>query len=233
MLAFLAALLVAGVAQAQCRLALVLALDVSSSVNEYEYDLQRRGLALALDAPDVRQAILNGAPGDVALAVYEWSGRFNQKIHLDWSILRNQADIDGAVLALAGMTRSNNEHPTALGHSLAFGSAVMARAPACGRRVIDVSGDGINNHGYGPQTAYRHFPLDGVTVNGLVILGGPAGVLEFYHSQVKRGPAAFVETAHGFIDFQDAMTRKLYREISDVVVGSLRPDRRIPMRPRG
>ena len=218
----MAAVLLAGGAQAQCRLALALALDVSSSVDAVEYDLQRRGLAAALNSADVRHAILRGASGDVALAVYEWSGRTQQKLHLDWLSLRSNADIDRAVVTLAGMTRSHDEFPTALGHGVAYGALLLNRAPACTRRVIDVSGDGRNNHGYGPRTAYRHFPMEGVTVNGLVITGGPEGVLEFYHTQVKYGPSAFVEVANGFDDFEAAMTRKLYREISDLILGEPR-----------
>lgn len=215
----------AGMAQAECRLALALALDVSSSVDRDEYELQRKGLAAALDSADVRHAILRGAPGDVALAVYEWSGRNQQKLHLDWVFLRSSADIDRAVVTLAGMRRSHDEFPTALGHGLAYGALLLERGPDCARRVIDVSGDGRNNHGYGPRTAYRHFPMEGVTVNGLVILGGPAGVLDFYRDQVRYGPAAFVEVANGFTDFEAAMTRKLYREISDLVLGTPRPAR--------
>jgi hypothetical protein len=85
--------------------------------------------------------------------------------------------------------------------------------------VIDVSGDGVNNDGFGPRLAYRHFPLSDVTVNGLVILGHDAEVLEFYRGEVIRGRNAFVETAHGFEDFGNAMTRKLYREINDIMLG--------------
>ena len=227
-----AACFLAGGVQAECRLALALALDVSSSVNQHEYDLQRRGLAAALNSPDVRHAILNGASGDVALAVYEWSGRTQQKLHLDWLHLRSGADIDRAVVTLSAMTRSYDEFPTALGHGVAYGALLLNRAPDCRRRVIDVSGDGMNNHGYGPRTAYRHFPMEGVTVNGLVIMGGPEGVLDYYHTQVKFGSAAFVEVANGFYDFEEAMTRKLYREISDLVVGEPHPALRLA-RPQG
>ncbi len=221
--AILAACLLAGGAQAQCRLALALALDVSSSVDGLEYDLQRKGLAAALNSDDVRHVILNGAPGDVTLAVYEWSGRNQQKLHLDWQRLRSHDDIDRAVAALAGMTRSHDEFPTALGHGVAYGALLLSRVPECGRRVIDISGDGMNNHGYGPRTAYRHFPMKNVTVNGLVILGGPEGVLEFYHEQVKHGPAAFVEVANGFQDFENAMTRKLVRELAGLTLSRIPP----------
>jgi hypothetical protein len=218
--AALVAALSATPAEAACRLALVLALDVSSSVDDREYDLQRKGLAAALDAPDIRHAILGGQ-GDVALSVYEWSGRFQHKLHLDWTLLRSHADITRAAAALAAMERSTSEYPTALGSALGYGAQVMARAPDCARRVIDVSGDGITNQGFGPALAYRHFPFENITVNGLVILGHDAEVLRHYRDEVLRGPGAFLEVADGFEDFRRAMGRKLFREISDIRLGAL------------
>ena len=220
-LAALFALLWSGAAQAAgCRLALILALDVSASVDAAEYDLQRLGLAAALDAPDVRHAILQGAPGDVALAVYEWSGHHQHKLHLDWTMLRSHGDIDRAVLALGTMTRSHDDFPTSVGQALAYGASVMQRAPLCTRRVIDLSGDGVNNYGFRPGNAYRHFPLSDVIVNGLVILGDDPDVLRFYYSEVLHGHGAFIEVADGFDDFEAAMTRKLHREISDIMLGT-------------
>ena len=219
--AALIALVAAGPAAAACRLALVLALDVSSSVDAREYDLQRIGLASALDAPEIREAILRGGAGDVALAVYEWSGRFQEKLHLDWVLLRSEADITRAVAVLAGMERSTSDYPTALGSALGYGAQLMTRAPDCARRVIDVSGDGVNNQGFGPALAYKHFPFAGITVNGLVILGHDAAVQEHYRAEVLRGPGAFLEVAQGFEDFERAMARKLYREISDLMLGAV------------
>jgi len=210
----------AGGAAAACRLALVLALDVSSSVDNVEYRLQRTGLAAALNAPDVRHAILQGGQGHVALAVYEWSGRYKQRILLDWLALRGPGDIDRAVAELAQGDRFERMHPTAMGYGLGYGAQMLQRGPDCARRVIDVSGDGVNNEGFGPRLAYKHFPLSGVTVNGLVILGHDADVLDFYRSQVIRGRNAFVEVASGFKDFEAAMARKLYREINDIVLGA-------------
>jgi hypothetical protein len=212
--------LVAAPAEAACRLALLLALDVSSSVDAREYELQRMGLAAALDAPDIRHAILTGE-GDVALAVYEWSGPYQEKLHLDWTRLRSHADISRAAAVLAGMERSTSDYPTALGSALGYGAQVMTRAPDCARRVIDVSGDGVTNQGFAPALAYRHFPFQGITVNGLVILGHDSTVLRYYRDEVLRGPGAFLELAQGFEDFERAMSRKLYREISDIMLGSL------------
>lgn len=211
---------------APCRLALVLALDVSSSVDPREYDLQRAGLAAALDAEEVRHAILHGAPGTVALAVYEWSGFFQQQLQLDWTILHDAAAIDRAVAALAGMKRSYDEFPTSIGPALGYGATLLRRGPSCDRQVIDVSGDGVNNYRYGPREAYRHFPLQDVTVNGLVILGSDEKVASYYGAEVLHGPGAFLVVAGGFDEFREAMTRKLYREINDIMLGAAPPWRR-------
>ncbi|MFU1476308.1 DUF1194 domain-containing protein [Roseovarius sp. C7] len=211
-----------GAASAQCRLALALGLDVSASVDANEYELQRLGLAAALGAPDVRHAILSGAPGDVALAVYEWSGFFQQTLHLDWTWLRSEADIDRARGALANMRRGHDDFPTAVGQALGYGGALLARSPDCARRVLDLSGDGVHNHGYGPDAAYRNFPLRDVTVNGLVI-GQDPEIAEFYRNKVLFGPAAFMIRTEDFAGFEAAMTRKLYREINDIMLGDLAP----------
>ncbi|MEB8387278.1 DUF1194 domain-containing protein [Rhodobacteraceae bacterium KMM 6894] len=216
-------LLWAGGAQAACRLALVLALDVSASVDADDYDLQRLGLAAALDSPDVRHAILEGATGHVALAVFEWSGRFQQKLHLDWTALHSAADIDRAVVALGAMTRSRDDMPTSVGQALGYGATLINRGPVCDRQVIDLSGDGINNEGFRPALAYRHFPLRDVVVNGLVILGDDPEVTTFYRREVLHGPGAFLEVAAGFDAFETAMTRKLYREINNIILGSVAP----------
>ena len=215
-------------AQDQCRLALVLALDVSASVDADEYELQRLGLAAALDAADVRDAILHGQDGHVALAVFEWSGRFQQAMHVDWTTLRSQSDIDRAVLALGAITRSYEGFPTSVGEALGYGASVLRRGPACDRQVIDISGDGINNYGFAPEYAYRHFPLRDVVVNGLVILGDDPEVEAFYRSEVVQGPGAFIERSAGFAGFRAAMTRKLFREINDLVLGAYGPVRISP-----
>lgn len=218
-------LLLGSVAHAQsgCRLALALAIDVSSSVDEAEYRLQKNGLAAAFDTPHIRDAILYGGQGYVSLAVYEWSGFGQQVLQLDWQILGSHSDIDRAAVAISQMERSHDDFPTSIGPALAFGAQLINRAPFCERRVIDVSGDGVNNDRYGPREAYRHFNLRDVTVNGLVVLGDDPDVAEYYLTEVLNGAQAFMITASGYEDFQDAMTRKLYREISDLVLGHAPP----------
>lgn len=208
-------------ATANCRLALVLALDVSSSVDPYEDRLQRRGLAAALLAPDVQAAILADPTYPVALHVFEWSGRYQQTTLLDWRFLRGPADITDAAATLAESNRGYANFPTALGYALGHAATQLARAPACERQTVDVSGDGRNNAGFGPQTAYRHFDFGEVTVNGLAIGGSEDHLAQYYRTEVIRGPGAFVEMAADFVDFQRAMERKLIRETASPQIGRL------------
>ncbi len=206
-----------------CRLALALALDVSSSVDPAEYALQSEGLAAALEDADVQEAIL--APGGpVAMAAFEWSGRNQHVIVADWTLLRSPADIAALAARVRGTPRSYTQYPTALGAALGFGAVMLGRAPPCGRRVIDVSGDGANNDGYEPHSAYKAFEFDGVTVNALVI-GGPKrpALIRYFQTMVIRGPGAFTEIAADYRDFGRAMRRKLLRELRPpLVIGDAR-----------
>lgn len=205
-----------------CRLALLLALDVSSSVDESEYRLQKEGLAAALSDDDVRRALLDGN-GPVALAAYEWSGRRQSTLVLDWVLLDSDAALAEAVGTVLAAPRSHDRFPTAMGFALGYGAGLLERAPVCDRRVIDVSGDGITNDGFRPRQAYANFPFDGVTVNGLAVLGSDPRVVEYFRGEVAHGPGAFVEVAEGYADFRRAMTLKLFRELNDMIVGSLVP----------
>ena len=211
-------------AQATCRLALLLALDISSSVDAQEDALQRKGLATALLAPEVQAAFLDGDL-PVALAVYEWSGRWVQETVLDWRLITSETSLLEAAEVIAGSKRSYAEFPTALGYAMGHGATMLAEGPRCLFSTIDVSGDGENNEGFGPQAAYREFPFAGVTVNGLVINGGDyeaeVSLIEYYRSEVLHGPGAFLEIANGFEDFERAMRRKLEREARPKTVGAL------------
>ncbi|MEP2639784.1 DUF1194 domain-containing protein [Roseobacter sp.] len=223
---FISAVFLGGPAIADCRLALVLALDVSSSVDAAEDLLQRGGLAAALMSDDVRDAVF-ATDDHVALAIYEWSGRHNQKLLLDWRIIDTPAALFGAASVIRHSTRSHNDFPTAMGYALGYGVGVFRRGPQCHNRTLDMAGDGKNNEGFGPAQAYAAFPFDDVTVNGLVVhvADDPAqtGLIAYYRSQVLHGPGAFLEIAQGFEDYERAMRRKLVRELTPPVIGSLTP----------
>ncbi|WP_037261662.1 DUF1194 domain-containing protein [Roseivivax halodurans] len=201
-----------------CRLALLLALDVSSSVDEEEYLLQKDGLSAALASDDIRSALLLG-PGSVALGAYEWSGRRQSEVVVDWMLIRSSADIDRVIGILQATPRSQTRFPTAMGYALGFGSNTMTRAPDCARQVIDVSGDGVTNDGFAPDLAYKHYPFENITVNGLAVLGADPEVDAYYDRMVRHGPDAFVEYSDGYAGFRQAMTRKLFREINGLVIG--------------
>ena len=212
-----------------CRLALLLALDVSSSVDAREYALQRNGLANALISPEVEAAFAS-SPDPVALAAYEWSGQWNQRVLLDWRLISSAEGLLAAAEELAAVKRGENGFPTAIGYALGFGAGMMAEAPACARRTIDLSGDGTSNVGPRPRDIKVTLPSD-ITLNAIVIAapapqqattrnGEIAMLTNYFRSEVIRGPDAFVEAALGFDDFQAAMTRKLLKELETLAVGA-------------
>lgn len=211
-------------AQADCRLALALAIDVSSSVDAGEDALQRGGLAAALIAPEVEAAFFS-TDLPVALAVYEWSGRYNQTLLLDWYLIESPAHLLNAATILGRSRRGHDDYPTAMGYALGYGAGLLQRAPPCLFQTIDMAGDGQNNEGFPPRTAYAEFPLAGVTVNGLVVNGADfeaeVTLIKFYQTQVLHGPGAFLQVAQGFDDYERAMRRKLERELRPRAVGSL------------
>ncbi len=215
----LALLAFAAQARAECRLALVLALDVSSSVDAAEDRLQRQGLARALASDEVQAALFSVPGQSVALAVYEWSGRNQQDLVLPWRLLARPVDVLAAAAEIGQSDRRFTEFPTAIGYALGYAAAVFGTAPFCVQRTLDVSGDGISNDGFAPQLAYREFPLGEVTVNGLTIGGQRDDLAGYFRRELIRGPGAFVEEARDFHDFERAMRRKLVRELQAIAIG--------------
>lgn len=220
----LAGLLAGGAGAEECRLALVLALDVSSSVDAREDLLQREGLAAAMRAPEVVRAFVNGGP--VALSVFEWSGGSAQASLLaqDWVVIRSPGDVERAAAAVGASVRGRDDLGTAVGAALARSERLFAEGPACRARTVDLSGDGIGNEGAEPRSVYRRGRWEGVTVNALVIGGERAGsqLVAWFAEEVIRGPGAFWMHARGFEDYEAAMRIKLLRELEDAAVGKAR-----------
>lgn len=205
-----------------CRLALLLGMDVSASVDAQEYLLQQNGLIAALLSDEVQAGFLEG-PGPVAFSVYEWSGRFQQDVLVPWTMVTSEADLVSIAEQISQGRRRSTDFPTALGYALGFAADMFAQAPQCLFNTLDVSGDGQNNDGFAPSSAYAHFPLDGITVNGLAIGGAQREIAEYYEQEIIRGPGAFVEFASNHDDFADAMQRKLERELRVMILGELAP----------
>lgn len=230
--ALLLLMMLSNVAQAQsCRLALVLALDVSGSVDPEEYAQQISGLAAALNHPEVRGQILDGAGAPVSLAVFEWSSRNHQYIIQPWIVLDSDAALDAAIARIRSHRKVRAGLKTALGTALTFGQALLRKKSHCWYQKIDVSGDGKNNIGPTPEQIYQTGVFDRITVNALVIGGSvddmdesqiekKFDLLRYYKSEVIHGPEAFAMIANGYRDYADAMRRKLKRELQLPIIGA-------------
>lgn len=209
-----AAMLAAGAAAAECRLAMTIGLDVSASIEGREHALQRQGLAAALVEPEVVDAFL-AVEGVAMLQVYEWSGRARQTVILDWTPVARAADLVEAADLLRVAPRADREFPTAIGAALAFAAQQLERVP-CAAGMVNISGDGENNDGVRPADVRRELGFAGVTINGLVVGGDLERLRRYYEAQVIHGPGSFVEVALSFDDFAEAMRRKLVRELGPV-----------------
>ncbi|MEL7257145.1 MAG: DUF1194 domain-containing protein [Pseudomonadota bacterium] len=230
----LAVLFAPNTAQAQCRQALALGLDVSGSVDAREYRLQLDGLATALTAHDVRAAFLTLPERPVRLMIYEWSGLTNQRIITPWTTIQSAAELDQIAATLLNTNqRFTTDATTAIAAAMMFGAAQLAQQAECWQKTLDISGDGPANVGAHPQAITEEM-LGEMTINGLVIgprsranttknLHNVKSLLTYYSEFVLRGPGAFVESADRHTDFAEAMRRKLIRELRLPNLSLLRP----------
>lgn len=220
-----AALFAAGwpAAASDCRLALSLGLDVSSSVDAADYALQAGGLVAALRDRDVARAFL-AAPGEsVALHVFEWSGRGRETTVVDWTEIDDAGDLAAVAGVVEARGRTHFRDATALGDAMLFGAEALADRADCGERVLDLSGDGEANNGASPLSVKRLPAVQAIAINGLTIGPAESPLKRYYEGFVIQGPGAFVETAEDFADFGRAMRRKLIRETLPKAVSGLGP----------
>jgi len=198
-------------------LELALLVDVSASVSDEEFHLQANGLAEAFRSLAVLNAIRTSVNGGIAVSVIQWANRANQRVSVEWTLLRGDADALGLAARIAAMPRLIHGGHTALGSALAFGLQELESNRAAGvRRVIDVSGDGRANDGL-PLRAVREEVIEhGVTINGLAILNELPLLDRYFRDRLIGGEGAFVMIAHDYTDFAQAMAVKLVREIRAV-----------------
>jgi Protein of unknown function (DUF1194) len=229
-------LLISSTAQARsnCRQALVLGLDVSGSVDSREYRLQLGGLAAALRHPEVIQALVSMPSFPVHLAIFEWSAPSYQRLLLDWTTITDEATVLQIAARLDTTTRDQAPPGTALGTAMQHGAALLAAQNDCWKHTLDISGDGKHNYGPHPRDVRDALDPRSLTINALVIGADTTGIGDqrqaeigelaaYFRAWVILGPAAFVETALGFDDYEAAMVRKLIRELEGPVMSSLRP----------
>lgn len=204
-----------------CGMALLLAMDVSGSVDAGEYRLQVDGLAAALRDAEVQAALLAQR---AAVGVVQWSGLGEQHFSIPWTRIEEPA----APAALAGrveeMRRAFRLGNTGVGAAISFAAAQFEAVTDCLLWVLDVSGDGDENVGFTVDAARRAAMGRGIIINGLAIEGAGTGgaITAFYRDRVIT-PDGFVETAVDHHDFARAMRYKLLRELVAPISGRQSP----------
>jgi hypothetical protein len=203
----------------QADLLLVFAMDVSRSMDRAKFLLQRQGYAAAISNPQVLNAIESGPHQKIALCFIDWSGPFEQKVVIDWTIIDGPAAASrfGGLVAQAPRSFYNS---TSIGAAVNFATARLARAPfEAERHAIDVSGDGTNNAGPDVQSSRDQAVAKGILVNGLVILtdidlapnprhtNPPGGIEKYYRDNVIGGAGSFVMVAEDYNSFGRAMVK--------------------------
>jgi hypothetical protein len=213
--------LMVGVASAKgAALALVLAVDVSASVTADSYLLQRDGIARAFASPHLAEAI-EAATDGIEVLVLEWSDPDKMVVTVDWTRIADAASAVRFAEAVRA-TRRSSSGVTAIGPALLAAAAGFDHLPEpAGRRVIDISGDGMANFGLPPAVARDRVVAQAITVNGLAILVGEPWLADYYRRNVIGGPLSFVIVARTFDDFERVMLRKLVQEVAGTSVTSV------------
>ncbi|BDX00754.1 DUF1194 domain-containing protein [Maricaulis maris] len=204
-------------------LELVLAVDVSSSIDEAEARRQREGHVAALADPDIISAIQSGGYGRIAVVYLEWADADFQRVVAPWTVIETEEDaqVFAATLATAPFISGRR---TAIGAAMDSAMTLMDENAYEGvRRVIDISGDGPQNAGPSLSAARQRAEAGSITVNGLPITGGrqhpfrPSVSIDvgaYFENQVIAGPGAFISPSNEHDDFVDALRRKLIIEIA-------------------
>lgn len=193
-----------------CAAALVLAMDVSGSVDAGEYRLQVEGLAAALADREVREVLVQD---QVALAVVHWSGLGQQALVLPWQRMLAPAAVEAFAARVLAMPRAFAGSDTAVGEAMGFALAQFDAVPDCRRKIIDMSGDGDENAGFTTPRVRAAAIAQGVEVNGLAIEAMGLSITNFYRRRVIT-PGGFVETAQGHLDYARAIRAKMLRELT-------------------
>lgn len=202
-------------------LLLVLCMDASGSIDQSEFELQRRGYAEAIGDPRIIEAMTDGEHRATAIAVVEWGSPMAAATVVPWMLVRDRASAEALARALIDAPRSHQTY-NAIGDAIEHSIRLIAAAPhQATRRVIDVSGDGPDMRGRRPAHEARDAAVaGGITINALVIvdenMSGPRGqgLVGHYERDVIGGPGSFVMIADGRRAFAQSIRAKLLREVA-------------------
>jgi Protein of unknown function (DUF1194) len=203
---------------------LVLAVDVSSSVDNGEQILQRRGYVAAFRDPQVIAAITSGSFGSIAVTYVEWAGE-HHKVVIPWRVIQSESDARAFASELASKPISRADL-TSISGGLLFAADQFVESPASGlRRTIDISGDGANNSGPPVASTRDALVAQGITINGLPIMIRPSQITWpigsvdlglYYEDCVIGGSGAFTVKVEDQSGFQLAIRQKLFLEIAGI-----------------
>jgi uncharacterized protein DUF1194 len=205
----------------QVDLKLVLAVDVSGSIDNDEVQLEREGTADAFMDPEVVRAIQNGSLGRIAVAMIDFSSQPYNKIVADWHIIRDRQTAAQFSDLVRKLPRSVG-HRTSISSAFQLGTLMLESSDkdiTAGRKVIDVSGDGPNNWGDHLQPVHDRTVANGIVINGLPVMDEQANgyfpdLDKYYAACVAGGRGAFVVVVRSYRDYAAGMRRKLVLEIS-------------------
>ncbi len=213
--AVLAAAAVRAEEPAAVDLQLVLAVDVSGSVNQARFELQKSGYVAAFRDARVLNAVRSGSAKAIAVTMVQWTGPTMQVQLMPWMRVGDETSINAFADLIAAAPRQIFGGGTSISGVIDYAVELFPRSPfPGGRRVIDISGDGANNRGRPTEVARDDAVKAGIVINGLPILEIEPGLEEFYRSSVIGGPNAFVIAVSRFDEFGDAVIRKLILEIA-------------------
>lgn len=210
----------AAFAETEVDLELVLAVDVSRSMDLDELDVQREGYVAAFQHPDVVAAIRSGPLGRIAVAYVEWAGPQSQTIVVPWTLIDSETSAQEFAVRLSASGRGRYMW-TSISAGLLFAAATFANNNFTSvRQVIDVSGDGPNNRGSPIEIVRSSVVASGITINGLPLVlkrHGPYSIPNldvYYEDCVIGGPGAFLIPVHETSQLAMAIRRKLLLEIA-------------------
>jgi len=192
-----------------CKLALILSMDVSSSIDTGEFAYQRDGLAEALLDTEIMNVLSRDR---VALMVVQWSGVNDQVAVIPWRRMHSQGDVQAFSNWVRSMRRTYVNSKTAVGSAISFSITQFNDVPDCERKVIDVSGDGASNSGANTAGQSRRAARLGIEINGVAIDIVGVAISEYYRRFVIT-PDGFVLTSTGFSDYPQTIRAKLLREL--------------------
>ena len=199
-------------------LALILAVDVSTSIDAGDYQLQMSGIASALRDKEFIDAIGSGPHSSIAVSVVQWSTRLSQEVTLDWTIIGNSSQAKDAAGVIESAARRWMPGGTGMAAAINFCVRHFDRLRIQSkRRVIDVSGDGEDNEDGDINGSRDEAISRGITINGLPIISGSGSIQSYYDQNVIGGPGHFLVPAANVLDFQRAIKEKLLRELKPII----------------